>query len=67
VSPVGERLITSGEEAEELREIEIDHLAARNKSILSLNNLFSDRRPEMYGQEAREQGKGVPLFTDYRK
>ncbi len=49
INPAGKRLLVSGEEAEELMEIEIDHLGARNKSILSLNDLFGDRRPEMYG------------------
>ncbi len=40
MSPAGKRLLVSGEEAEELMEIEIDHLGARNKSILSLIVIF---------------------------
>lgn len=47
VSPGGEVLYRSGREEEVFRVVEIDPSAADDKSVLG-NNLFADRRPEMY-------------------
>jgi len=48
VSPEGEILIKASEEDEALLVAKIDLDLARNKSLNSLNNIFDDRRPEMY-------------------
>ncbi len=48
VSPKGEVLVSSGEQGEEARVVEIEPSLARNKRINALNDLFSDRRPEFY-------------------
>lgn len=48
VSPRGEVLASSGEEAEEAVTVEIDPAAALDKDITFLNNLFSDRRVDLY-------------------
>lgn len=47
-SPAGEILVRASEHEEVLPVIEIDPLESRNKSLNALNNLFNDRRPEMY-------------------
>jgi predicted amidohydrolase len=48
VSPDGTVLITAGTEEEALMVAEIDPEKSRNKGLNPLNNLFADRRPEMY-------------------
>lgn len=48
VSPQGTVLAESSEDKEVLLTAEIDPKAARNKSLNALNNLFDDRRPELY-------------------
>jgi len=48
VSPEGKILIKASEEDEDLLVAEFDPEMARNKSLNSLNNIFDDRRPEMY-------------------
>jgi len=47
-SPTGDILIRATENNEELSVVEIDPHTARNKSLNPLNDLFKDRRPEMY-------------------
>lgn len=48
VSPDGTILITADADDEALMVAEIDPQKARNKSLNPMNNLFSDRRPDMY-------------------
>jgi predicted amidohydrolase len=48
VSPDGKVLIQAPEEADVLMVADIDPLLARNKALNPLNNIFDDRRPEMY-------------------
>ncbi|MDD5090944.1 MAG: acyltransferase [Candidatus Wallbacteria bacterium] len=48
VSPRAERLISAGVDTEELKFVEIDTNLAQDKNINKYNNLFVDRRPEMY-------------------
>jgi predicted amidohydrolase len=48
VSPEGSVLVRADENEEILLITEIDPKKARNKSLNPLNNLFTDRRPEMY-------------------
>jgi predicted amidohydrolase len=48
VSPEGKILIKASEDDEDLLVAEIDPEMAKNKSLNSLNNIFDDRRPEMY-------------------
>jgi len=47
-SPAGDILLRAPEDEEALSIIDIDPLESRNKSLNALNNLFKDRRPEMY-------------------
>ncbi|NOY65551.1 MAG: acyltransferase, partial [Nitrospirae bacterium] len=48
VSPEGTVLVRAPEEKEEFRTTEIDPSRARDKSINRYNNLFSDRRKDLY-------------------
>ena len=48
VSPEGKVLVNAPESEEALLSAEIDPGTARNKNLNPLNNLFDDRRPEMY-------------------
>jgi predicted amidohydrolase len=48
VSPEGKVLISAPENDEALLISEIDPETARNKNLNPLNNLFDDRRPELY-------------------
>jgi len=50
VSPEGTVLITADANSESLMVAEIDPEQARNKALNPLNDLFGDRRPEMYGR-----------------
>jgi predicted amidohydrolase len=45
----GEELAKAGDEADEILAVEIDPTATRDKSFNPLNDIFHDRRPEMYG------------------
>jgi len=47
-SPEGKVLVRAPEDEEVLLIADIEPELARNKSITSLNNIFDDRRPEMY-------------------
>jgi predicted amidohydrolase len=49
VSPRGERLAQAGPEEECVRTAEIDPAAARDKRVTERNDLFLDRRPDLYG------------------
>jgi predicted amidohydrolase len=44
----GQELAKAGEEADEILAVEIDPAATRDKSFNPLNDIFRDRRPEMY-------------------
>ena len=48
ISPEGKVLVMATEDEEALLTVEIDPESARNKNLNPLNNLFNDRRPEMY-------------------
>lgn len=48
VSPQGEVLVRASADNEELLTVEIDPDMAKNKSLNPYNDLFKDRRPEMY-------------------
>ena len=48
VSPKGKILVRASEDKEELFTTEIDPSLAKEKSINPFNNLFKDRRPELY-------------------
>jgi len=48
VSPLGEILARASDDQEELITVEINPELARNKSINPYNDLFKDRRPEIY-------------------
>ena len=48
VSPEGNVLVSADAQEEVLIVTEIDPEKARNKGLNTLNNLFTDRRPEMY-------------------
>jgi len=48
ISPEGKVLVMATEDEEALLTAEIDPESARNKNLNPLNNLFNDRRPEMY-------------------
>jgi len=48
VSPEGEILLRAGDDNEELAIFEIDPALARNKQVNRYNNIFSDRRPDLY-------------------
>ncbi len=49
VSPRGERLIEADAREECVRWVEIDPAEARDKRVTPRNDLFADRRPELYG------------------
>ncbi len=49
VSPRGEILYRASFDQEELRVVEIDPSAARDKRLNPYNDLFAQRRPELYG------------------
>jgi predicted amidohydrolase len=49
VSPNGEILACASDSGEELIVVDIDPKAARSKQLNRYNDLFADRRPEMYG------------------
>jgi predicted amidohydrolase len=49
VSPRGERLVVAGPDEECVRTAEIDVAQARDKRVTAHNDLFGDRRPEIYG------------------
>ena len=49
VSPRGERLVVAGPDEECVRSAEIDVAQARDKRVTARNDLFADRRPEIYG------------------
>jgi predicted amidohydrolase len=48
VSPEGKVLAKAPEDEEILLITDIEPELARNKSLTPLNNIFDDRRPEMY-------------------
>ena len=49
VSPKGEILAQSGEGDEEVKIVEVDLKEAENKNVTALNNVFNDRRIDLYG------------------
>jgi predicted amidohydrolase len=48
VAPRGEILVRAEIEGEGVFVVELDHTLARNKSITGVNDVVSDRRPELY-------------------
>jgi len=48
VSPKGEILTRADTEGEGVFVVEIDHLLARDKAVTATNDIFGDRRPELY-------------------
>ena len=48
VDPEGRIILEAGKEDEGIFTIEIDPEKARNKNITELNNIFQDRKPELY-------------------
>lgn len=48
VNPKGAILIESGEKNEEIKTVEINPTEADNKNLNPFNNLFNDRRPDLY-------------------
>ncbi|MCG2720462.1 MAG: hypothetical protein L6290_00380 [Thermodesulfovibrionales bacterium] len=61
-APDGSILVQALEDDEALLTLDIDPALARNKAVTSLNNLFEDRRPEMYRtiSKTRLQNSGSP-------
>ncbi|RJQ56962.1 MAG: acyltransferase [Nitrospiraceae bacterium] len=53
VSPDGRILVRAPEDEEALMTAEIDPKAARDKRLNPFNDMFRDRRPEMYGKSGR--------------
>ncbi len=51
IAPDGEVLASGPKNADELKIVEIDPLAAEDKKITPRNHLFEDRRPDLYGEE----------------
>ncbi|MCX7945203.1 MAG: acyltransferase [Deltaproteobacteria bacterium] len=51
VAPNGDVLIRAGADVEGIFEVEIDPLQARDKNITPLNNIFEDRRCDMYSEK----------------
>lgn len=49
VSPRGARLVQAGATEECVRTVEIDAAESRNKRVTERNDLFGDRRPDLYG------------------
>ena len=47
-SPYGEVLVRAGSKKEEAASVEIDHLMARSKRITPLNDIFKDRRTDLF-------------------
>jgi predicted amidohydrolase len=50
LSPLGEELAVGPAGGDEVRVVEIDPAAADDKRITPENDLFADRRPELYGE-----------------
>jgi predicted amidohydrolase len=48
VSPDGKILFRASGKDEELTILDVDPLIARNKQVNAYNNIFSDRRPDLY-------------------
>ena len=49
VSPLGERLVAAGAAEECVRTARVDVSVARDKRVTARNDLFEDRRPDLYG------------------
>jgi len=56
LDPKGETLASFGAEEEGLALAEVDPLKARDKKLTPRNDLFGDRRPELYGPIAEKRG-----------
>ena len=54
VSPRGEHLVRAGVEGEALKTVDIDPAEAADKRVTALNDLFKDRRPELYERLCRD-------------
>lgn len=49
VGPNGKIIFRASEDKQEIYEVEIDPLKARDKNLNPKNNIFNDRKPEFYG------------------
>ncbi|NYT03086.1 MAG: acyltransferase, partial [Candidatus Methanofastidiosa archaeon] len=49
VGPDGKIIFRASEDKQEIYEVEIDPLKARDKNLNPKNNIFNDRKPEFYG------------------
>jgi predicted amidohydrolase len=58
VDPRGNVLCRAERETEEVRVVDVDVKAARDKQLNEHNNLFADRRPRFYGALVREPEGG---------
>jgi len=56
VSPQGRILSRAPVELEELKVVDIDVKEARDKSINPYNDIFNDRRPQMYMVDVKAEG-----------
>ncbi|MFC1890366.1 nitrilase-related carbon-nitrogen hydrolase, partial [Thermodesulfobacteriota bacterium] len=50
VSPRGDRLLRASDDGETLETIDINPVEATDKRVTVRNDLFEDRRPELYGK-----------------
>ncbi len=60
VSPKGDVLIRAGQEEETVTAVEIDPEEASDKAATDMNDLFHDRRVDLYGDICRQQRFSVP-------
>ena len=56
ISPAGEVLGQGHDSASQLLEVDIDVMEARNKTLASGNDLFSERQPQLYSSKLHHQG-----------
>ncbi len=59
VSPAGERLAQAGPGEECVRTAVVDALEARDKRVTPRNDLFRDRRPDLYARSLGSRAEGV--------
>lgn len=60
VSPLGDYLVELPDAGEAAGSFELDPALARNKRLASGNDLFAERRPELYGRERKKGGDESP-------
>ena len=67
MTPRGERLSQAPIEGDCVAVVEIDPAAADDKHVTAANDLFADRRPEMYGLEHRSGNSAVCFEVSCRR